>query len=138
MPLELRTDKSLPAFTGCSLDDDPGNGDPADGDPEGQSNLYLAWDPESIRDDAGTWQITVRLIEKSSKPECTVNITPRRLQHFKPKPGQTYKWTNATTNIGAAIQTGRATADEHGLIALEDVKVGRTGNRITISLESRQ
>ena len=43
MPLDLRTDQSQPAFTGCSLDDDSGDGDPADGDAEGQSNLYLFW-----------------------------------------------------------------------------------------------
>src|ERR1043166_2993994 len=33
--VDVRTDRSLPAFTNCSLDANPGNGDPKDGDPEG-------------------------------------------------------------------------------------------------------
>jgi hypothetical protein len=41
MPIDVRMDQSLPAFTNCSLDQDPGNGDPSDGDPEGQINAYL-------------------------------------------------------------------------------------------------
>ncbi|MCR4414431.1 MAG: hypothetical protein NUV77_18590, partial [Thermoguttaceae bacterium] len=41
MPIDLRTDQTLPAFTRCSLDDRPGNGAAADGDAEGQVNLYL-------------------------------------------------------------------------------------------------
>ncbi|MFI5381347.1 MAG: alpha/beta hydrolase family protein, partial [Tepidisphaerales bacterium] len=42
--VEVRLDRTLPAFTRCSLDDDPGNGEPNDGDPQGQSNLCLYWD----------------------------------------------------------------------------------------------
>ena len=41
--IDVRLDRSLPAFTNCSLDGNPGNGDPKDGDAEGQCNLYLLW-----------------------------------------------------------------------------------------------
>jgi len=133
MPMDLRTDQSLPAFTGCSLDDDPGNGRPNDGDPKGQSNLYLYWETEAIVDQPGQWETVVGLVDKAPKGECTVNVTPRRLQRFKPKPGQTYKWTNTTINLGATLQTGQATADRHGLITLEQVRVSRAGSRISVT-----
>ncbi|NQU20233.1 MAG: alpha/beta hydrolase [Candidatus Nealsonbacteria bacterium] len=133
MPMDLRTDQSLPAFSNCSLDDDPGNGQPDNGDPKGQSNLYLYWETRGIVDQTDGWTVEVGLVDKAPKGECTVNVTPRRLQQFQPKPGQTYKWTNTTINLGATLQTGTATADKHGLITLENVRVSRAGSRISIS-----
>jgi len=131
MPLDIRTDQSLPAFTGCSLDDDPGNGDPQQGDGEGQVNLYLTWDTNGIVDRAERWEMTVSLIEQAPSDECTVNITPRRRQQFRPRPGQPVKWTSTSLGGKGQVQTGQATVDEHGLITLEDVRLGKNGNRLT-------
>jgi hypothetical protein len=44
MLLKMRWDKSVPAFSRCSLDNNPGNGDADDGDVIGQINGYLMWD----------------------------------------------------------------------------------------------
>jgi len=134
MPLDVRTDQSLPAFTGCSLDDDPGDGDPQQGDAKGQVNLYLAWDTEQIVDRADRWEMTVRLIDKAPRDECIVDVTPRRLQQSRLRPGQTVSWTNTPPGASRATQTGQATADEHGLITLEKVRVTQRGNRIAVSL----
>ena len=49
MPIDLRIDQSLPAFTNCSLDQRPGSGDPADGDPTGQLNAYLGLGHDGYR-----------------------------------------------------------------------------------------
>ena len=35
--MDIQLSQSVPAFTGCSLDDNVGNGDPADGDLKGQT-----------------------------------------------------------------------------------------------------
>ncbi len=133
MPMDLRTDQSLPAFTGGSLDDDPGTGDPADGDPKGQSNLYLYWETENIVDRADRWEMTVGLIEKAPQDQCTVDITPRRLQQFKLRPGQQVEWTNTPAGRHEPIQTGQATVDRRGLITLDQARISKAGNRIRIT-----
>jgi len=139
MPIDIRLDQSLPAFTNCSLDDDPGAAaklktqrkDPYDGDPTGQVNLYLFWQTEDIFDTPDSWEITVALTAAAPKDQCTVDITPRRLQNFKPRPPKTYKWTN--TSNGKVIQQGKVVADKWGLVTIPKVIVGKKNNRIVVS-----
>ena len=59
MPIDIRTDQSLPAFTHSSFDDNPGNGNPEDGDPTGLVNAHLYWLTEDIIDEPERWQMTV-------------------------------------------------------------------------------
>ena len=126
-----RIDQSLPAFTACSLDGNPGSGDPKDGDPQGQSNLYLAWDTSDVVDKPDRWEMTVYLVDKAPKDECTVHITSRRVQQFKLKPGEKVAWTNTVASGGTAVQSGTAAADALGLVTLEGVRVGKGKNRVS-------
>ncbi|MDH4240041.1 MAG: hypothetical protein OEW48_10800 [Phycisphaerae bacterium] len=147
MPLDIRLDQSLPAFTNCSLDDDPGTGrklktpkeikigketqkDFYDGDSVGQINLYLYWDTETIVDTPARWEMTIALNEKAPEDQCTVDITPRRLQQFKRQPEQKFRWTNSSG--GKKIQSGEVTTDKWGLITLRSVNVTKTSSRIVI------
>ncbi|HOD83884.1 MAG TPA: prolyl oligopeptidase family serine peptidase, partial [Phycisphaerae bacterium] len=130
MELDLRTDRSLPAFNGCSLDDDPGDGRPDRGDAKGQINLFLAWKTDDAVDADGRWEMTVYLIDKSPRGECTVDVTPRRCQRFKGEPGQAFVWTN--TVDGGQVQTGTALADQWGLVTLKGVKLSRSPCRLAI------
>lgn len=147
MPLDIRLDQSLPAFTNCSLDDDPGTGtrlenpkqltvddvtqtDHYDGDSVGQMNLYLYWETESIVDTPDRWEVTVALVPKAPKEDCTVDVTPRRLQRLRPSPGEKFNWSNMLE--GKKIQAGQTTADRWGLITLRGLMVTRKGNRIRI------
>ena len=132
MPMDLRTDQSQPAFTACSLDDDPGDGNPKDGDAEGQSNLYLCWKTDDLVDTKTSWQMTIGLVEKAPEDACTANITPRRVQQFKPAPGTQIKWTNTSVDTGREIQSGQAVVDDLGLITLPDVRIEKGKNRIAI------
>lgn len=127
-PIDMCIDQSQPAFTRCSLDNNPGNGDPNDGDKEGGVNVFLYWETKDIVDEAATWEMTVGLIDKTPKDECTVDLTPRRLQTFKVKPGDKVKWSNESG--GAKVQSGEVTADQHGLITIEGLKVVKAGNRV--------
>jgi hypothetical protein len=148
MPLDIRLDQSLPAFTNCSLDDNPGRGrklqtpkevtinrettkDHFDGDASGQINLYLYWHTDSVVDTPDRWEMTVALTTKAPNEKCTVDITPRRLQKFKAKPGEKFKWSN-TSGAGQS-QAGEVTADKWGLVTLQKVTVTKAGNRIVIS-----
>jgi len=137
--VDIRLGHSVPAFTRCSLDDNPGSGDPADGDPKGQRNLYLRWDTDDIVDEADRYEITVYLIESAPEDECTVDMTPRRCRKFKPGPRTRLKWTSSPRSPSAAgrgargqVQSGEVTADRWGLVTLERVKVGKARNRIKI------
>jgi len=147
MPLDIRLDQSLPAFTDCSLDNNLGTGrklktpkevkigkeiqkDFYDGDSVGQVNLYLYWDTEKVIDTPKIWEMTIALTEKEPEEQCTVDITPRRLQKFNSRPGAKYIWSN--TSEGKKIQSGEVTADKWGLLTLKRVIVGKTGNRIAI------
>lgn len=132
MPMDLRIDQSQPAFTRCSLDDDPGNGDPQHGDAKGQSNLYLFWETRNVVDTAERWEMTVGLVRQAPNDACTVDVTPRRLQQLTPKPGQQFVWTNTSLASGELLQTGEVTADGDGLLTLPKVKVGKGLNRIRI------
>ncbi len=132
LEIDIRTDQTLPAFSNCSLDDNPGKGDPKDGDPKGQSNLYLYWETATIVDEPGRWEMTVSLIDKAPKDECTVDITPRRCQKLKVKPGEKVKWV-CKPSKGGKQQTGQATADKHGLVTLEKVRIRKGGVRVRIT-----
>ena len=130
--LAPRTDQSQPAFTACSLDDNPGRGDPADGDPKGQVNLYLFWETRDVVDQADRWEMTVGLVNKAPQDSCTVCITPRRLQKLKPQPGEKFRWTNTPSGAEKPSQSGQLAADEHGLVTLPKVQVSKQKNRLAI------
>ncbi len=132
MPMDLRIDQSQPAFTHCSLDQDPGDGDPKDGDAEGQSNLYLFWETDDVVDQTDRWEMTIGLVDQAPKDTCTVDITPRRVQQFRLPPGSEVSWTNASLAGGGAVQSGKATFDALGLITLSQVQIGTSKNRISI------
>ncbi len=55
-----RTNLSYPAFSNCSIDDNPGNGDPSNGDAIGTINGHLEWN-DNIIDLAERWEITLKL-----------------------------------------------------------------------------
>jgi pimeloyl-ACP methyl ester carboxylesterase len=111
-PAELfALNRSYPAFSNSSLDQKLGNGDPADGDPEGGINLGFRWD--EIVDEADKW--SVRLSNDLAQAEMTVDVTPRCCQKFRPRPRDTFHWTTST---GAS---GMIAADASGLVTVRKV-----------------
>ena len=72
-----------------------------------------------------------------------------RARRFRPKPGDTLRWSNTCLAEGErswalrdvwkkypkkrVIQTGTVTVDEHGLVTLKGVTIVPTKNRIVIS-----
>lgn len=132
MPIDIRVNQSLPAFTRCSLDDVPGNGDPANGDPQGQVNGYLYWETVDIVDTADSWEMTVGLTEKAPQDTCTVDITPRRIQNFKFMNGWQVKWENRDAVTGTLIDSGVIHSDSAGLLTLPQISVSKSKNRIIL------
>ncbi len=103
----IRRDRSTPAFANCSLDDNVGEGDRRSGDAlGGQVNGWVMWDCESIEDTADRYAITLWIGPRCPLPEGALDMTPRRCQKFKPKPGAEFTWTNALLPARAAESPG--------------------------------
>lgn len=132
MPIDIRVNQSLPAFTHCSLDDDPGDGNSLDGALQGQINGYLHWKTEDIVDTSEGWEMTVGLMDKAPLEDCTVDITPRRLQNFKPRFGWPVKWENRDMATDTLIASGTVYVDSDGLITIPQVSVSKSSNRIIL------
>ncbi|QDU92534.1 alpha/beta hydrolase family protein [Lignipirellula cremea] len=121
-PEKFARNQSYPAFGNSSLDGDLGTGEapaPAgsrtrnmladdNGDLEGGVNLGFIW--EEVVDTEKTW--SMRLRNELATAPMTVDVTPRRCQKFKLRPGDTCQWTNS------AGGTGMLTADAHGLVTI--------------------
>jgi len=130
---EMKYAHNVPAFGNCSLDDVPGTGSLFDGDLAGQINGYLWWDAATGVDEPARWELVVYLVSGSPEPGCTVDITPRRLAKFKPRPGEAFKWTNFDLAGDKVVQSGTVKADRWGLVTLASVVVTTGRNRITIA-----
>ena len=134
---ELRRSDSLPAIGNCSLDDDPGIG--LGGDENGQINGWLAFEPRTSVDQPDRWEYTLYLLggDKSSRQSapqdaCTADVTPRRCQKFKAKPGEKFDWANTSLADNKEIQKGQATADELGLVTCKGVIISKAKNRLVL------
>jgi pimeloyl-ACP methyl ester carboxylesterase len=132
MPLDLRVGQSLPAFTHGSLDGNPGAGPPEDGDPAGQINGYMLWETKDIVDEANEWGMTVGLFANAPEQSCTVNLTPRRTQKWKPRPGERVTWTNTSVGGPKIAQSGEATVDQWGLVTIERLMTSKGKTRVRI------
>ena len=137
-PIDIRTDQSLPAFTRCSLDDDPGNGDPADGAASGQLNAFLFWHTADIVDTPRSWAMTMGVVQSAPAASCTVSLTPRRLQQLVVTPGAMFHWANISLANNAVVQSGTVVADADGLLTIDGLALSLItraggGNRVALA-----
>ncbi|MBI3858173.1 MAG: prolyl oligopeptidase family serine peptidase [Planctomycetes bacterium] len=131
--IDVRLDRTLPAFSNCSLDDDPGDGSPEIGAREGQSNLHLLWETDSSADEAGRWSMVLRLGKQAPKDDCRVDVTPRRCFQFRAREGTKVKWKNQAAG-GAELQSGEVMADRWGLVTVPGVRVDKEGSRLSLEI----
>ena len=143
--LDIRRNHSLPAFRHCSLDDNLGYGELGSGLTlcPAQVNGYLLWDTATIADEPTRWEVTIWLHDSAPLPECTVDLTPQWCQKLKAKAGQQFAWTHTLlaqaekdkperTAQAQVVQSGVATADRHGLVTIEKLRVTKGRYRIAI------
>ena len=118
-------DRSYLAFSNCSNNDDPGNGDRDDGGAVGWINRGLDW--EDIVDTPTEYSVTVLAYYDGLEYPLTVDVTPRRLRRFKVKPGE---MLNVLVSPGESQQVK---VDENGLITIFGLTISsRNGTRIQI------
>lgn len=126
-PEKFARNRSYPAFRNSSLDQRLGNGDPKDGDLVGGINLGFSW--KDLVDDNATWSVV--LSNDLTKNDMTVDVTPRRCQKFKPRPGESFDWTASTSGKGIIA------ADNHGRVTVSRVTL-QAGKSTSLTIRKRQ
>ncbi|MCY7409121.1 MAG: putative metal-binding motif-containing protein, partial [Chitinophagales bacterium] len=113
--------RSFPAISNCSLNEDFGNGDGNTGSAYGTLNGAVDWVNE-ITETTTSWtaKLFVRdLIKRNGLIEvypdsCTADVTPRRRQQFKPVAGSTINYT--VSHKGSTVQTGSVLYQGNALV----------------------
>ncbi len=124
-------DRSYLAFSNSSQDQNPGNGDAKDGDIEGYMNRGLVYDPPA--DAADRYEVLIKWALEADKLPVTVDVTPRRLQALKLKPGDQVTAMNLAAD-GTEVQKLTLTADDQGLVTFPAFKViSAAGNRLVLT-----
>ena len=122
---KYRLNESYPVFTNCSDDKDYGNGDAKDGDLIGWINRGLGW--ANLKDTADEYALTVTAAHPDMVYPVTVDVTPRRLQRFAAKPGETL-----SVRVGDAAPVA-VKVDEQRLFTISGVRVAdAAGTRIRV------
>jgi hypothetical protein len=124
-----------------------------DGAPRGTRNGHFAWSSKNqnfdtdqtdddIVDEETRWAICLRLhdnrFSEFAAETATVDITPRRCQRFRPRPGEDIHWVNfdcSDPNAPRKFAEGHVEADQHGLVTVPEFTVGRRGwgNRLALT-----
>jgi hypothetical protein len=122
-PERFALDLSYPAFGNSSIDDDTG----PDGPEEGYVNAGFVWtDPV---DEADRWECTISNAE--AKGDMKTDVTPRRCQNFKPKPGEELTWNTSTGG------SGTVKADEYGLVTVSKIGIPH-GEKVTLKILKKE
>ena len=110
---QTRRDRPTLRFTGCTLDDEPGNGARDDGDLVGTINGYLDYDPLTARSTAEALDFDVFLraqgvLDDAPRSRAWAALGPWRTGPFAPEPGEAVLYT---------LRAGGELVDEHLLFA---------------------
>ncbi len=134
----FRADRSFPALSNASADQDPGDGHAASGDSVGAINAFVEWNTTLV-DEPGRWETTLTLRDlatlwgtMAAPDSATVDVTPRRLQAFEVAAGESYAFEVMRVAGGAVVQSGTVAAGDLGLVTVPAVKVFRAGSRLRI------
>ncbi|MBM4045162.1 MAG: hypothetical protein FJ279_08610, partial [Planctomycetes bacterium] len=121
----FRLDESYPAFSNTSTNRNPGNGDPADGDIIGWMNRGMDW--KDIEDTTNHYAITLLADYPGIEYPVKTDVTLRRVQKFKTKPGE-----KLSVRVGDA-EPANVQAGADGRISVPNITIpSKDGVRIGI------
>ena len=92
-----------------------------------QFNSQFMWSTPTFK--VGGWQKQIdttgrfEIIIASAAGEQTADVTPRRMQTFKPVAGKTYRMQNVDPKSGKMLQEQTVTADPYGLVTFKGFQV---------------
>lgn len=113
--------RSYPAFSNSSASDDPGTGETESGAKEGTINGGFTW--KDIIDEAARYAVTIGHASVKEGTAVSVDVTPRRLQAFRPIAGKAYRFTSVPAGGADEVQSGTATADAKGLLTVPQFRI---------------
>jgi hypothetical protein len=125
--------KSYPALTGCSLDQDPGDGDPSNGDIEGFINRGFDWD--GIEDTSANYRVRVRCCHPAVRYPVIVDVTPRRRRRFLPRAGTGIDASNMDDG-GKLIENKRVVVEGDGRVTFPEFMISSAaGNWLVLKCD---
>ena len=128
--------ESYPAFSNFSLNDNPGSGDPEEGDITGYMNFGLEW--KDILDEKEQYAATIFIAAGKPILPTTVDVTLRRLQQFKAKPGEIITLIDETLDGKEIIRIDSRT-DRSGQVTFEGFRLTTAGgNRLIVRKSGRK
>jgi hypothetical protein len=125
--LQIRRNQAYPVFTHASSNQhSPWTSPPPQADDSGQTNAYFRW--KNIRDTSSTFAMKLWIAHPpvqnppASMPNtAVVDITFRRLEQFKIRPGYKYIWQ--LKEHGRVIASGQASLGAANLLTIPQVKI---------------
>ncbi|MCS6917231.1 MAG: MopE-related protein [Chitinophagales bacterium] len=128
---------AYPAFSFCSINSNPGNGQPANGDIAGTINGHLNWlNPEADLPNEFRMKLFVRDLQQANNvvvvapASCTADVTLRRRQQFLPPTGSLISWN--VKNLGQQIQSGSFVYDGQ-LLTIPGVIIRKDTSLLTVT-----
>jgi poly(3-hydroxybutyrate) depolymerase len=128
--LSVKKNEAYPVFTNATCNSKLPWPDDLKSTAAGQINAFFRW--KNISDSAEKFEMSLYLVSPADlktqfeiPKEAAADVTLRRLQSFRLKPGEKYHWT-----FGAA--KGASEADAHGLVTIPSLKM--TGEPVTLTV----
>jgi hypothetical protein len=120
--LDITRASPIPAFANSSLDQE--------GEGGGQANMAYGW--KDANDSADGFEVTI------VGRESQFDLTPRRLRHFKAKPGEPLHWETTSLpgrrNEKAEVLSGDVAADARGIVTLRGLKIPRGAEGLKVRI----
>lgn len=129
--LSVKKNEAYPVFTNASTNSKLPWPDDLKSTAAGQVNAFFRW--KTLKDAAKELELSLFLVSSKDLKtkfeipgEAHTDVTLRRLQNFKLKPGASFRWT-----LGTAM--GEGTVDQHGLLTITGLKI--TSEPATLRLQ---
>jgi hypothetical protein len=136
--LEIRKNEAYPVFTRASSDQrSPWLNAPAEYDDSGQINAYFRWQSGEDAPSRFAMRLWIAHPAIEGSPlqmprRAVADVTLRRLQQFKVRPGVTYAWQLACA--GDVLGSGHITSDVANLLTIPRVTVTSVPVELTVKV----
>lgn len=134
------TERFYPAFSHCTVNQDPGDGSRNSGSPFGAINGFLDWFDDKLVDDACKVSakifikdMTVGGVLQPQYDSCFADVTFRRVQNFHPEIGAKLVWWVMSAS-GQIMQQGNMIYDGKP-ISIQQAKILRNGSFVRVKLK---
>lgn len=143
-----RNNQSYPGFFNSDTDPllagrqpDPGDGDPANGEPWGTWTGYFDWETSTLTDAPNSWACTIYATGLAASPidnalvaSITTDLVPRRTANFNPAEGSTVYWYVIDPATNALLQSGSSIAEAEGVVQVSGISVPADPARVRVIL----